>query len=70
MLIDSQEIELTNVDIQQLSNRNAITAFFARLSYGLNYRLIQNLASTDITTDALKTTVSHFERPGQERPLF
>jgi hypothetical protein len=70
MLKDRQDIELTNSDIQQLSNRDALTAFFARLGYDTNHRLVQNLAAMDITSDALKNAITHIERLASEERYF
>jgi len=56
------DLELSREDIQLLSNRDALTAFFAKLGYDTNDRLIQNVASMGFTSDNLKAAITHIER--------
>ncbi|HVB21963.1 MAG TPA: Eco57I restriction-modification methylase domain-containing protein [Ktedonobacteraceae bacterium] len=58
----THDIELSYKDIQALDNPNALAAFFARLGYDTNYRLAQSIAAMGITSEALKTTITHVER--------
>ncbi|HEV2579459.1 MAG TPA: hypothetical protein VGT44_01295, partial [Ktedonobacteraceae bacterium] len=60
MLTD--DYELTREDIQGLSNRDALAAFFARLGYDTNLRLAQNAAAMGFGSDQLKSTITHIER--------
>ena len=54
-----------------LASRDALTAFFARLGYDTNYRLVQSAAAMNITGDALTTNIRHIERiASQDGGLF
>src|SRR5438552_11508353 len=57
-----EDYDLTREDIQLLSNRDALTAFFAKLGYDTNARLVQNVAAMSITGDSLKSSITHIER--------
>ena len=58
----TEDYELTREDVQLLASRDALTAFFARLGYDTNHRLVQNVAAMSITSDNLKSTITHIER--------
>ena len=48
-----EDIELSREDIQLLSNRDALAAFFAKLGYNTNDRLVQNIAAMGFSSDNL-----------------
>jgi hypothetical protein len=56
------DYELTRADVQGLSGRDALAAFFARLGYDTNERLAQNVAAMGFSADVLKASVTHIER--------
>ena len=56
------DYELSYNDVQALSSRDALAAFFARLGYNTNDRLIQNIAAMNITSDPLRAAITHIER--------
>lgn len=60
MLTD--DYELSREDIQGLSNRDALAAFFAKLGYDTNARLVQNPAAMGFSSDLLKSSITHIER--------
>ncbi len=60
MLTD--DYELTREDIQGLSSRDALAAFFAKLGYDTNARLVQNAAAMGFGSDLLKSSIMHIER--------
>ncbi len=67
----NDDYELTRKDIQDLSNRDALAAFFAKLGYDTNERLIQNSAAMGFTGELLKSTITHIERlAGQDGGLL
>src|SRR5712692_328951 len=66
----NQDYELSNADVQLLASRDALAAFFARLGYNTNHRLVQNIAAMGITTDSLKSSITHIERLVSEDKLF
>ena len=57
-----EDYELSHKDIQPLSNRDALAAFFAKLGYDTNERLAQNVAAMSFTGDNLKSAITHIER--------
>jgi hypothetical protein len=57
-----EDYDLTREDIQLLSGRDALAAFFAKLGYDTNARLVQNAAAMSITSDSLKSSITHIER--------
>jgi hypothetical protein len=66
-----EDFELSREDIQLLSNRDALAAFFAKLGYDTNYRLVQNIAAMGFTSDNLKSAITHIERlASQDAGLF
>jgi hypothetical protein len=66
-----EDLELSREDIQLLSSRDALTAFFAKLGYDTNDRLIQNVAAMGFTSDNLKSSITHIERlASQDARLF
>ena len=54
-----EDYDLTREDIQLLSGRDALAAFFAKLGYDTNARLVQNAAAMSITSDSLKSSITH-----------
>ncbi len=66
-----EDLELSREDIQLLSSRDALAAFFAKLGYDTNDRLIQNVAAMGFTRDSLKSAIIHIERlASQDARLF
>src|SRR5437868_839334 len=66
-----QDYELTRDEIQLLSSRDALAAFFAKLGYDTNDRLIQNVAAIGFTSDTLKSAITHIERlASQDARMF
>src|SRR6266487_386461 len=57
-----EDYELSREDIQDLSSRDALAAFFAKLGYDTNDRLVQNVAAMGFTSDNLKSAITHIER--------
>src|SRR6266567_817901 len=57
-----EDYDLTREDIQLLSNRDALTAFFAKLGYDTNARLVQNAAAMGFSSDNLRPAITHIER--------
>jgi Eco57I restriction-modification methylase len=65
------DLELSREDIQLLSNSDALAAFFAKLGYDTNDRLIQNVAAMGFSSDNLKAAITHIERlASQDGRLF
>jgi hypothetical protein len=58
----TEDYELSREDIQLLSSRDALAAFFAKLGYDTNDRLVQNVAAMGFTSDNLKSAIIHIER--------
>ncbi len=58
----TEDYELSREDMQLLSSRDALAAFFAKLGYDTNDRLIQNVAAMGFTSDNLKSAITHIER--------
>src|SRR5256714_13509534 len=58
----NDDYELSREDIQLLSSRDALAAFFAKLGYDTNDRLVQNVAAMGFTSDNLKAAITHIER--------
>src|SRR5947209_18298343 len=56
------DYELSYSDVQAVSSRDALSAFFAQLGYNTNDRLIQNVAAMNITSDPLRAAITHIER--------
>ncbi len=56
------DLELSSRDVLELASRDAVAAFFARLGYDTNHRIIQNLAAMNISSDDLKSAIKHIER--------
>src|SRR6266581_1708703 len=66
-----EDLELSREDIQLLSSRDALAAFFAKLGYDTNDRLIQNVAAMGFTSDNPKAAITHIERlASQDARLF
>jgi hypothetical protein len=57
-----EDYELSREDIQLLSSRDALAAFFAKLGYDTNDRLAQSVAAMGFTGDNLKSAISYIER--------
>ena len=62
MLHIRQDYDLLRDDVQLLASRDAITAFFAKLGYDTNQRLLQNVSAMGIGNDTLKANIRHIER--------
>src|SRR5260370_17641247 len=66
-----EDYELSREDMQLLSSRDALAAFFAKLGYDTNDRLVQNVAAMGFTSDNLKSAIIHIERlASQHARLF
>src|SRR6266496_4184745 len=66
-----EDYELSREDIQLLSSRDALAAFFAKLGYDTNDRLVQNVAAMGFTSDNLKSAITHIERlASQDARMF
>jgi hypothetical protein len=66
-----EDLELSREDIQLLSTRDALAAFFAKLGYDTNDRLVQNVAAMGFTSDNLKSAIIHIERlASQDARMF
>src|SRR6266513_1224542 len=66
-----EDLELSREDIQLLSNRDDLAAFFAKLGYNTNDRLVQNIAAMGFSSDNLKAAITHIERlASQDARLF
>jgi hypothetical protein len=61
-----EDYELSREDIQDLSNRDAVAAFFAKLGYNTNERLLQNTAAMGFGSELLKSTITSIERLASE----
>ena len=59
MLTDDVELDFS--DIQQLSGPDALAAFFARLGYKTDGRIVQTKAALNLTADSL-APITHIER--------
>src|SRR3989440_8101763 len=65
------DYELSREDIQDLSSRDALAAFFAKLGYDTNDRLVQNVAAMGFNSDNLKAAITHIERlASQDARMF
>ena len=60
------DYELSRGDIQDLSNRDALAAFLAKLGYNTNERLIQNTVAMGFGSEVLKYANTHIERLASE----
>src|SRR5713101_9596286 len=66
-----EDLELSREDIQLLSSRDSLAAFFAKLGYDTNDRLVQNVAAMGFTSDNLKSAITHIERlASQDARMF
>ncbi len=61
-----EDYELSREDVQDLSNRDALAAFFAKLGYNTNERLIQNTVAMGFGSELLKSAITHIERLASE----
>ena len=67
----NDDYELSREDIQDLSSRDTLAAFFAKLGYDTNDRLVQNVAAMGFTSDNLKAAITHIERlPGESEIIL
>src|SRR5258707_7791332 len=67
----NEDYELSREDIQLLSSRDALAAFFAKLGYDTNDWLVQNVAAMGFTSDNLKSAIIHIERlASQDARMF
>lgn len=57
-----EDYDLSLEEVQELSSRDALLAFFANLGYDTNVRLVQNVQAMGISSDNLKATITHIER--------
>ncbi|NWJ98958.1 MAG: hypothetical protein HXX20_24730, partial [Chloroflexi bacterium] len=59
-----EDYELTSSEVQELSGRAALAAFFARLGYNTNARLVQSASAMGFSGsgDNPKTAISYIER--------
>ena len=62
----NEDYELSRKDIQDLSNRDTLTAFFAKLGYDTNTRLVQNSSAMGFGSELLKSAITHIERLASE----
>ena len=60
------DYELTREDVQDLSSRDALAAFFAKLGYNTNERLVQNTAAMGFGSEMLKAAITSIERLASE----
>jgi hypothetical protein len=66
-----EDYDLSPSEIQELSGRTALLAFFARLGYNTNAHLIQSSAAMGFSGDNLKAAINHIERlASQDGGLF
>ncbi len=66
-----EDYELSREDIHLLSSRDALAAFFAKLGYDTNDRLVQNVAAMGFSSDNLKSSITHIERlASQDARMF
>ncbi len=66
-----EDLELSSRDVLGLSSRDALAAFFARLGYDTNLRVVQNPAAMGLSNDNLKLAITHIERlASQDGGLF
>jgi len=61
-----EDYELSRKDIQDLSNRDALAAFFAKLGYNTNECLLQNAAAMGFGSEMLKSAITSIERLASE----
>src|SRR5579859_1207137 len=67
----TEDYELSREDIQLLSSRDALAAFFAKLGFDTNDRLVQNITAMGFTSDNLKSAITHIERlASQDARMF
>jgi hypothetical protein len=67
----NDDYELSREDIQLLSSRDALAAFFAKLGYDTNERLVQNVAAMGFGSNNLKSAIAHIERlASQDARMF
>lgn len=62
--------EIGREDVQELSGRDQVAAFFARLGYGTDARLAQSPANIGITSESLTRQIKHFERIADQENLL
>src|SRR6266496_1216843 len=66
-----EDFELSREDIQLLSSRDALAAFFAKLGIDKTNRLVKNVAAMGFTSDNLKSAITHIERlASQDARMF
>src|SRR5258708_15199604 len=66
-----EDDEHSREDIQLPSSRDVLAAFFAKLGYDTNDRLVQNVAAMGFTSDNLKSAITHIERlASQDARMF
>ncbi len=64
-----QDYDLSREDVQLLASRDALAAFFAKLGYDTNVRLVQNVNAMGITGETLRASIKHIERLANREAL-
>ncbi len=64
-----QDYDLSREDVQLLASRDALAAFFAKLGYDSNVRLMQNVNAMGITGETLRASIKHIERLANREAL-
>ncbi|HEU0000322.1 MAG TPA: hypothetical protein VFQ36_05460, partial [Ktedonobacteraceae bacterium] len=62
----NDDYELSRLDVLELSSRDALAAFFAKLGYATNERLVQRAGAMGFSNEALKAAITHIERLASE----
>ncbi|MEI6046580.1 MAG: hypothetical protein WCS37_19690, partial [Chloroflexota bacterium] len=57
-----EDYEFTSSEVQELSGRAALAAFFARLGYNTNARLVQSASAMGFSGDTPKAAINYIER--------
>jgi Alw26I/Eco31I/Esp3I family type II restriction m6 adenine DNA methyltransferase len=57
-----EDYELTSSEVQELSGKAALAAFFARLGYNTNSRLVQSASAMGFSGDNPKAAINYIER--------
>jgi hypothetical protein len=66
-----EDYELQAAEVQLLKGHDALAAFFARLGYDTNNRIVQTADALGLNSDTLKPVVTHIERlASQDAGLF
>lgn len=62
--------DIRREDIQVLSNRDNVAAFFATLGYQTDARLVQSPANIGVTAESLARQITHIERIADHEGLL